>query len=242
MHVPSAAQLLELWEVGTGSGPVQRALLLLAAAWPERPLAGLAAEPIGWCDGQLLTLRRHLFGDPIEAVVDCPQCGTRLELSLRGSDFLVTGGSPAAPPVLERDGYCIQLRLPTTLDLLELPGGMTQEAARALLLARCIVEARSGATNVAAEALPPTVVEAAVQAIAAADPQAELWLALQCPECGHPWQALFDIASFLWRELEAWAQRTLYAIDRLARAYGWSEAEILALSARRRQTYLEMVS
>jgi hypothetical protein len=45
----------------------------------------------------------------------------------------------------------------------------------------------------------------------------------------------------VWRELDDWAQRTLREIHVIAGAYGWSEDEILQLSARRRQMYVEMI-
>ena len=57
------------------------------------------------------------------------------------------------------------------------------------------------------------------------------------PEAGGP----TDIAGFFWAELDAWARRLLREIHTLARFYGWSEAEILALSPLRRRCYLEMV-
>ncbi|HEX2516118.1 MAG TPA: phage baseplate protein, partial [Chloroflexota bacterium] len=37
------------------------------------------------------------------------------------------------------------------------------------------------------------------------------------------------------------ARRLLREVHTLARAYGWREAEILALPGRRRQTYLDLV-
>ena len=66
-------------------------------------------------------------------------------------------------------------------------------------------------------------------------------LDLTCPACGHAWQTAFDIAAFVWRELDDWAERTLHEIHVIASAYGWTESEILELGARRRQTYVEMI-
>ncbi|HUD55174.1 MAG TPA: hypothetical protein VMR02_08095 [Terracidiphilus sp.] len=42
-------------------------------------------------------------------------------------------------------------------------------------------------------------------------------------------------------QIEARARRLLYEVHTLAAAYGWSEREILSLSAPRRALYLEMV-
>jgi hypothetical protein len=78
--------------------------------------------------------------------------------------------------------------------------------------------------------------------MAACDPQAEVLLDLNCPACGHGWQALFDVVAFFWAELAAQAKRLLREVHTLARAYGWREADILGMSARRRQFYLEMVT
>jgi len=51
----------------------------------------------------------------------------------------------------------------------------------------------------------------------------------------------FDILTYLWSEIEDWAQRLLLEVHTLALAYGWSERDILAMSPRRRRLYLEMV-
>ena len=96
-------------------------------------------------------------------------------------------------------------------------------------------------TAVAADALPDDVASAIAAAMAEADPQAKIDLALDCPACGHAWTNLLDIAGFLWREVDAWARRTLLDIHTLARAYGWSEAQILALTTGRRDLYLAML-
>jgi hypothetical protein len=52
----------------------------------------------------------------------------------------------------------------------------------------------------------------------------------------------FDIAAYLWQEVDARARRALRDTHTLARAYGWREADILAMSDFRRQQYLEMVA
>ena len=75
----------------------------------------------------------------------------------------------------------------------------------------------------------------------AADPQANIEIPLKCVECEHGWNALFDIVSYLWTELDSWAQRTLNEIHLLASAYSWSESAILSLTPARRQLYVSMV-
>ena len=86
------------------------------------------------------------------------------------------------------------------------------------------------------------MLDALTEAMAEADPQSHLELALSCPSCQLDWQSVFDIASYLWSEIETWALRILSEVHILASAYGWRETEILALSPLRRQLYLERVA
>jgi hypothetical protein len=52
---------------------------------------------------------------------------------------------------------------------------------------------------------------------------------------------VFDAGEFLWREVAARARRLVYEVHALARYYGWREADILSMTGRRREAYLEMV-
>ena len=113
-------------------------------------------------------------------------------------------------------------------------------SARGALIEACVVEARTGDAAVPPDALPDDVIARVAQAMAEADPQAAPVVALGCPSCGHAWEAGFDIAAFLCRELDAWARRLLLDVHVLARRYGWTEGDVLALSPARRRAYLEL--
>ena len=104
-----------------------------------------------------------------------------------------------------------------------------------------MLSATHDGSTATAEAVPETVVRALEGELDRLDPQADLTLELRCDACAHAWETVFDIAAFLWREVEVEARRMLRGVDVLARAYGWSEAEILALSHERRRSYLELV-
>jgi hypothetical protein len=110
----------------------------------------------------------------------------------------------------------------------------------AVLLRRCLLSVDDHGAALDADRLPHEVVTAVADRMAEADPQADTELRLRCEVCEHGWSALFDIPSFLWTELDAWARRALYDVHTLARAYGWTESDILRLSPRRRQHYLEL--
>ncbi len=239
MRSLTAAELLDVWEAGQGLSLPARAVTLLAAASPDLGWDGAVGLPIGERDRRLLTLREWLFGATVASVVACPRCGERLELSFAVRDIQAPALTDGADYHLTVDGYAVEFRLPTSRDLLRVADLDAETAAHHILMA-CVTASRDG-QPVAADNLPAIAEEAIAARMAAADPQADARLALTCAACGHAWDVVFDITSFLWQEIETWAQRTLIEIHLLARAYGWTEGEILALSARRRRLYLELV-
>ena len=113
--------------------------------------------------------------------------------------------------------------------------------ARQNLLQRCVTTAQRAGTEIATAELPAEVDAAIAQRMAEADPQADVQVALACPQCHHAWQTPLDIVSYFWTEIHAWASRILREVHALAAAYGWSEAAVLALTPHRRQAYLEMI-
>jgi hypothetical protein len=239
MQPLTAAELLAVWEQGYRASATERALLLLTAACPEATPDDLAQLSVGRRDGRLLRLRTWQFGDQLACIVTCPACYEQLDLTFNTNDIQVSPPATQAKPLrLRRQGYDIRFRLPNTLDLLALSQTANGHAA---LLNRCVLTARYKGEATAVTELPDTVVTAVAERMAQADPQAEVQLALTCPACQDEWLATFDILSFFWLEINAWALRILQEVHRLASAYGWREADILALSSRRRQFYLEMI-
>jgi uncharacterized protein (UPF0212 family) len=248
MHPLSAWELLDVWERGLAQPPVQRVLTLLAAADPEAPPDALAALSIGQRDARLLTLREWTFGPQLVSLATCPGCSERLELTFNVADIRVPspsqgeGWEGVETLSLSAASHEVRFRLPNSLDLAAIAEHEDVTATRRLLLERCLLGAQHDGEEVALDQLPDGVIDALVKRMGQADPQADVQLDLSCPACGHQWQAAFDIASFFWSEINAWAYRILREVYILASAYGWREADILAMSPWRRQLYLEMVS
>ncbi len=237
MRVPSAVQLIGAWERGAAQHPVDRALTLLAAARPELTCAELAALSIGRRDAELFALREALFGRRLDCFALCPRCDARLEFTL-DTRALAAGDAPEdkTEQEIELDGRRLLFRAPNSFDLAAAAQAGEAAAARRLLLQRCLT-AEESAGEIGESAL-----EAAAKKLAAAQAQADITLAVACADCGYRWQLGFDIAAFLWLEVNALARRHLRDVHTLARAYGWSEADILAMGPARRQFYLESVS
>lgn len=245
MRIPSPTQLLQVWERGCDQDTASRALLLLAATrdGPDGDGA-LASLPVGRRDGRLLRLHARLFGDGLAGLADCPHCGAVVEMALDcGTLFALDAGCAVdAPATFEWRGPAtrIRFRLPDSHDLLAIADCEDPGLAAARLRSRCVVEAERDGEAIAPEALTEAEAAGLSGAMSAADPMADLRLAIDCPACGAHSETGFDPARFLWQELHAWALRTLREVDLLARAYHWSEADILALDPRRRRAYLEM--
>ncbi|WP_437674842.1 phage baseplate protein [Sorangium sp. So ce131] len=241
MRVPDAHELLDAWERGLNQPPVVRALLLLAGACPDETFDELSELPLGERDRRLLDLRERLFGPQLTATVTCPACGERLEAGLTVADIRLRPDDAASlANDLEVDGHRIVFRVPTSGDLLAVVGASRSER-HARLLQRCLIEIRgAGGEALRVDALPAPVRQALSARMAAADPQADVQLRFTCSGCQHGWGARFDVAMFLWQELDAWAQRLLRDVTCLARAFGWREADVLSLSPTRRQIYMEL--
>ncbi|HWC95653.1 MAG TPA: hypothetical protein VG456_02855 [Candidatus Sulfopaludibacter sp.] len=237
MHPLSASTLLEVWERGVGQAPVERALTLLSAT-AEESLDGLRELSVGQRDAGLMALYQGLFGDTLHAFAECPECGERLEytISTRDLDMNPSIHENSEALTLECGGALLRLRLPDSRDLAVASQFDSVDAARQSLARRCIVSA----DGLDAGELSDAVVEQIARQLAKADPRAETLIHLTCAVCSYQWRVVLDIERFLWVKVSALAKRLLREVHVLARTYGWREADILAMTAARRQLYLEM--
>jgi hypothetical protein len=167
-----------------------------------------------------------MFGPRLAGRAACPRCAEPLEFEVACTD--VAGPAAVADPVRRAHVVSgerhLDLRLPTAADLLA-------STSAEELLARCAGQPVDP---------DPEWVAAASTSVAAADPMAETLLELACPACGHAWQALLDIVTYVTVELAHHARRLLEEVHGLASAYGWREADILALAPARRRAYMEL--
>lgn len=283
MQVLSTLELISVWEQGLNKSLVQRALILLSAAYPDASLESLAQLSIGQRDSMLLSLREKIFGAQLASVANCPACGERLELLLQVSDIQVPVLARTARPnllkplpkatfsirtlirrilprkisnqvkqqrslgqssesfYLRMGSYEVQFRLPNSYDLLTIASSSELSEGQRSLLGRCLVSIQKQGIVQAIDQLPDELIDAVATKMAELDPQAEVLLSLVCPSCNHQWRSPFDIVSFFWSEINAWAIRLLREVHVLASAYGWRETDILTMNPYRRQCYLEMV-
>jgi hypothetical protein len=196
----------------------------------------------------LLHLRRATVGERLEAVLTCPRCAAQVELETDVAALLLPPYADAGPHyrrTLPTDDGPLDalLRLPTGEDLEAAArvAARDAEAAATLLLARCTLAASRDGNALDPHALPPDAAATLSAELERLDPQAELRLGAECPDCGAPLEALVDAATFVLDELAARGRALLHEVHALALHYHWSERDILALGARRRRQYLALL-
>ena len=203
----ASLDLLNAWEQGLGRGAAERALILLRLATGAEECGDDPARwPIGQRDVCLLDLRESVFGSLVDGVASCPECGVQQEFQMPVAQMRVAPLSGGVALALVSGEYQVDFRLPDSLDLCELEAdaGADGDLSRRLLQS-CVTHATAGERAVTAAELPEGVVQQISECMSQADPQAEIDLSLECPGCAHRWCEPFDIASFLWTELGAWA-------------------------------------
>ena len=234
MRTLSDADVLGLWESGSHRHPLDQALLTLAAAFPEMHYEALANWPIGQRNRCLADLYCTWFGPRLRAWTPCVHCGEKLEFAMEGRVLAGEGiaGRGCEDERVTANGFTF--RLPTSRDL-ALAAGAGGPADGAVRIAEsCLIGA-----NPPAEWSEEDLAVIG-EKLASADPFAEVRVTLRCPGCGTNWEESLDLVSFVWAEIDGRARRVLFGIHTLASAFGWSEADILLLSEKRRSVYLEM--
>jgi hypothetical protein len=207
-------------------------LLLCAWARPDIDPECVDRLPLGVVNAGLLKMRAALFGPRVELQVECEHCGELLEIPLDLAELIAGASEQESDVEIEVDGF--RFRLPASRDLAAIAYDLDTEAAALRLLDACCLERPDG------DAATVEVLARADEQLEAADPLADPRLDVACPACGRHMDAALDPGALLWDDVQAYARGVLGQVHSLARAYGWTESEVLSLSPRRRAAYLEM--
>lgn len=222
-----ASALIDLSERGAMLGNARRALLVIEASG----VAAAGSLRLGQRDRLLMRIRAALFGRELTAQPRCGACGEAFEIRFTAADVGLEGeGDDDAPAaaVIEGEGGSYTLHALTADDMIAAEAAGSADRARATLLTRAAPDAPPGA-------LDPARAAAALEVL---DPLADISLAVHCPSCGAEDEQMLDVPGFVWREIEQRVPRLLREVADLARAFHWSERDILAMPAARRNFYL----
>lgn len=234
-----ASFLLELWEQVKDSAPSTRALAL-AEGVAGSDVADVAGLPIGRRDALLLDFRSARSGSDLDAVVDCPACAEVINFTLDARALTSVAAAPVRPVSVE--GYVVEWRPLDSSDLLAAVACADRWEAEQLLVSRSVTNCSGPDGPCSPSELPDPVRDALSEALAAADPLTEVLVHLGCPGCGEIFVSDVDVVAFVWNDVRDGAQRILRDVDLLARTYGWTEPDVLALSDDRRALYVALAS
>ena len=231
--------LLAMWEHGLGQPQWARADALL-----ERAPATTRARTLGERNVRLIELHARLFGPTMDLLSHCPACGTAAEFSsdceALAAQMQVVDETPSHR--LDAQGHVIDFRLPDGADLAAASCEEAPEDVAQHLLDRCVLACTHDGVSVPVRTLPVPVLDALSQRMETLDPGASVSFVLECPQCAARWDAPLEVGQMVWQKVQAAAERLLLDIDTLARAYGWTEFEVLRLTPIRRAAYLQMVA
>jgi hypothetical protein len=223
---PRAAALMDLALAGREVAAQGRARLLATALGGEQreagPDLGTLIRAAWGVRPDLAALRGDAGLGTVAVLATCPACATALEFDLPPGFALPE--ALGAPDAVVFDGTAYPLRLPRLGDFG--PHGLDLAAL----------------SHGAAPWHDPGFRAMAEAALEAADPVLALTVALPCPDCGATADHLFDPLVFVWDELDRTARRLMADVVVLARAFGWGEGEVLALSPARRAAYVQAAS
>lgn len=231
----SAADCVTLWEQGQNLGVIDRSLLLVSKMYPQIPFSCLADASIGFINRALLASRFALFGNRLDATMQCPECRGKLDLVLQLQPLLNQLGvneNRFFTPIFEIEGH--RFRPPTSRDLATVSHINPGTPALALLN-RCRVGAEADKVD------PAERLEQVADSLEKLDPALDIRFDLTCDHCDQPIQFAFDVGEYLWLEFDSWVRQLLEQVHLLASTYCWSEQAILAMSQQRRNYYVKRV-
>lgn len=243
MRVLSAADILRLNDWGQRRSLTKRSLAAINFAFPEKSWEALVAMPIGGRDQYLLALYEICFGDSIAGVSDCPRCDEEIELTIPVGQLRSWNAAFEPATISVNEGqYQVRCRLPDSSNLLAIAPSQDLKEARRTLIGDCIISSTYRKKAITPQRLPAYVLKAVADRILLEDQHAEMLMEVQCPACNHAWEIPFDISYYFWKSLAKSADSLFWEVHVLAKAYGWKEADILAMNAWRRHRYLKHVN
>ena len=246
--MPSAVNdeqgVLSLWEHANGLNRFDRddALITLGSG-------AQAPRVLGQRQQALVSLRARLFGQHLQLRSSCPSCTSTAEFDV---DCALLASSLADykhssdPLTVECDGWRANVRVPDIEDLraaTQESGDSSELAVAHALLRMSMLDCHAPDGEVQApSSMPAALADAISNALDRADPGAAFSFMVTCPECDAPWDAPLDMGGVLWSEIQTRAERILLEVDAIARVYGWTEPQVLALSPARRAAYLQLAT
>jgi hypothetical protein len=177
----------------------------------------------------------HFYDCPEWFEAPCPACGVRFDLKLSIVDIPRSGPGPGFPVT--------EAKTSLGKRYFEAPNGAHEEAItrhpdrdpRRLIAAQCGLSEDAEAE---ASQFTDRDLETIDTALEAISPDIADSVDITCPECGHAGHSRIDPLAFAFPSLVD----VLQEVHLVARAYRWSEREILDLPLSRRRAYADLIA
>lgn len=216
-------RLLALSEWAPGATAEEAPLWSLSVATRLKRLLRLARETLG------------LTALPVRLRCEKTSCGQTLEIELPLTELEALHNEADDGKLLQFPGP-FAFRRPTGNDLRTWRDSPADATSPDTVLRRLLVTEPEAAPPVI---LPP--LDSCAEAFSEFDALVAFRVASACPHCSHENASPIDLEALALGRLEALQQRLYRENHRLARTYGWSEADILRVPRHRRQRYLALV-
>ena len=209
---------------------------------PERD--SIEGLPVGERLAMLIKLVQSCGLDILTVTIACerPECGQSYELELDLPAFYELHRTATVVDRLEVEnrGSILSLRRPTAEDQYRWQVQNfknTKQAAEQMALS-IVVESDMDMSS----PIPEATIQAIGKVLQSADPLLAPMVRSECPDCGNWQEQPLDLGLVLLHHLEGIQTGVLEAIHQIARAYHWTEEQILNLPVKRREQYLNLIS
>ena len=182
---------------------------------------------------QLYGLHEGLEGVELGARCLGADCGESFAFELPLAELAALAPVDDSLPVALPDGRTLRLRRPTGNDLRRWRAQRSSTRHQALQAMLRDLAPR--------QALTPEDEAVLAATLAESDPLVDLRVAARCPACGHAQEVAVDLEGLVLTRLAARQRELLLEVHRLARHYGWTEDQVLAVPPRRRAEYLALI-
>ena len=229
--------ILDVWDNCVNKGQLYKGVILASLAFPDKDPSSIMKWSIEKRDAALFHIRKTLFGNQFTNLAHCPQCSQTVEWELSFQQLQI-------PSILEMpDNVEIAIDIPAYKILVRLPNSNDLLIKDELqILYSCILNRDNYEDQNFETGLPDLLVQKINEQFNSSCYASNITYQLNCTDCSHEWQGIFDILSYLWKEIDQWAKGFLQQISLLAKAYGWSETEIINMSKNRRNHYLQLIN
>jgi uncharacterized protein (UPF0212 family) len=208
---------------------------------------GLRRLLVGDRDYLLLGLRRLTFGSHFDGLLACPTCGETMDVSFEADQVPIQRRAQTQSvyevELRRRDGSPVRVgfHLPTGADQEALAGDSTGDPGRRLL-ARCLESIDGRPINGDdIDSLDAASLDRLDEAMESLSPIIELSMRIGCPNCGHQFDADYDLVPFLLEEMRLSAGQLTREVHNLAYYYHWSLRDILGLTNQQRRQYVGLI-